>query len=236
MSVCESPCNPCPKYCKRTARAYVGWMGWAGFIVASVAVTVMSLMVLGIIPQNWRIILGIVIPAIIIDLILWIVNSLRYAPCYSMQQLPSCEPCGCLLIVKGDPCDYAKRVDHDIRQSNDDGHLRTTIVSALFAFLLFGIFIAKYTTSGFDVPNNTSPLSVSLLYVIAKAVQVLILLAFMFSFRFLLENHSDLMYRHFTAIAESRIEGGETTVRYNNKNTPTASKVGRKNPLDVFHS
>ena len=234
MSVCEPVCDPCPKYCRRVAKAYIGHMGWAGYIVEAVVVVVMSLMVIGVgVPQDWRIVLALLVIAILLDLIFWIINLLRYAPCFSLQTLPSlCDPCGCVLIVKGDPCDYATRVDHDIRQSNDDGHLRTSIIAGLWVFLMFGIFVGKYGTSGFDTPTQADSRAAALLFGIAKAIQVFVVIAFTFGMRYLLENHSDLMYRHFTAIPEIyRVDGCEVT-RYGNKqNTPTGN---RRNPLNGF--
>ncbi len=211
-------------------------MGWAGYIIEGITLFVVALMTIGVIETNYRLVLALLVITIVLDLIFWIINLFRYAPCFTIQTLSTvCDPSGCELIVKGEPCDYATRVNADIRHANDQSHLQTALVAGLFVFLLFGIFIARNGTGAFAPLNPAAGAAVlaSLpLFASVRAIQILIVVAYAFGFKHLLDTHSDLMYRHFTAIPEIIMTDGCEKIRYGaQKNT----KVGnRRDPLGAF--
>ena len=204
MSVCELPCDPCPKYCRRAALPYVGYMGWGGYVVESLTLVWISLMVVGVAPQDWKVVMGLLITTILVDLLFWVVNLFKFAPCFSLQTLKCCDnPCGIELIVKGDACDYAVRMKHEIPHNNDQGHLQSALLSGCAVFLVFGIFVGKYGTGAFEILDATADENDFMFYVISKVIQVLIVVAYASGFRYLTETTSDLIFRHITALPEN---------------------------------
>lgn len=224
----QAGCDPCLKYCQRIAYPYVGILGWLGYIPEAVTVVWVAFMWIGVASQDYRIILGLLLGTILLDFLFWAINLFRCAPCYATRILPSrCSPCGCELIVKGDPCDYADGLRMDLRHTNDQWHLQATIMKGLFVLFFFGWYVGVFGAVTFDLLTDPPTAQQIMFYVIAKTIQLAIIGAIGWSFTLLVETHSDLMWRHFTALPS--LAALEESGALSNKRP-----LGRKGGLNNF--
>lgn len=231
--VCETPCNPCPKYCRRPAYPRIGWLGVLGYIVEAVTVIWVGFMWIGVASRDYHIVLGLLLGTIIFDFLFWAINLFTAAPCYSLQTLPSlCDPCGCELIVKGEPCDYHARVVRDLHHGNDQQHLSTSILAGLFVLFYFAWFVGTHGAETFDPISNAGDARQVMFFSIAQTILLAIIGAFGYGFKLLLESHSDLMLRHFTALNEQNNRRGNEEMNYNSRQKSLATR--RSNPIDAF--
>jgi hypothetical protein len=206
--VCEVPVAQCepkcaPTFCTRVAWPFVGALGWVAYILEAVVIIWVSLMLIGVVRQDPYIILGLLLGIILVDFVFWIGNIFWCAPSYatSAVQATGCAPAD--LIVRDRPYNYACKVAFDLKHGNDQAHLQTTILGGLFTLLLFGIFVGVRSVNAFNTLPAAPTGDQIMLFVIAKALEVMIIAAIGMSFHIhLTETHSDFMWRHLTAINE----------------------------------
>lgn len=232
--VCEAPCNPCPKYCRRTAYPRIGWLGVLGYIVEAVTVIWVGFMWIGVASRDYRIVLGLLLGTILFDFLFWAINLFTAAPCYSLQTLPSlCDPCGCELIVKGEPCDYYTRILRDLHHANDQQHLSTSILGGLFVLFYFAWYVGTHGSVTFELITlvNDGPVQ-TMFFATSQTILLAIIGVFGYGFKLLLETHSDLMLRHFTALPDQMSKRGNEDVSYASRQKSYATR--RSNPIDAF--
>lgn len=208
----------------------------AGYVVEAVAVIWTGFMWIGVANRDYRIVLGLLLGTILFDFLFWALNLFMGAPCYSLQTLPSlCDPCGCELIVKGDPCDFHARVVRDFHHGNDQEHLSSSILGGLFVLFFFAWFVGKNGGQTFGA-LPVDPTSVQIeQYMIATTILLAVIGAFGYGFKRLMDSHSDIVIRLVTALPEPAAKKGE---EFNIASRKLASNGGgrRVNALDVFGS
>ena len=233
--VYETPCNPCPKYCRRPAYPRIGWLGVLGYLVEAVTVIWVGFMWIGVASRDCRIVLGLLLGTILFDFLFWAINLFTAAPCYSLQTLPSlCDPCGCELIVKGDPCDYHARLLRDLHHNNDQQHLSTSVIGGLYVLFYFAWFVGSHGSITFEPLTAIYDPVHTMYFSVAQTILLAIIGAFGYGFKLLLETHSDLMLRHFTAIPDQSTKRGNEEMSYAARQKSITAR--RSSPLDAFSS
>lgn len=229
--IAESPCNPCPKYCRRPAYPRIGWLGALGYVVEAVTVIWVGFMLIGVASRDYRIVLGLLLGTILFDFLFWAINLFTGAPCYSIQTLPSaCNPCGCELIVRGDPCDFHTRVVRDFHHGNDQQHLSSSIMAGLYVLFFFGWFVGQNGGQTFgSLPLVATSLQI-MQFVIAQSILLAIIGAFGYGFKLLMDSHSDIIIRLVTALPEPSPKKGEE-LSYAQRQKLS----GNRNTLDRFN-
>ncbi len=199
----EPLCTPCARTCQRYLYPYVGPLGWTTYVIDGILVVVTALMALEFINTDYRIILGLLIPAILVNLIFWIVNLYYYPPCYTTARAPIYDSaCGVDLIVKECPGDYAVRVAADLRQANDEWHFRNNILGGVAMLFWFTLFAGIRGTGAFVLLPEVFLSTDIRYYVITKVIEIGIIVVFVANFIILNETRSDVMFRHFTSVGE----------------------------------
>lgn len=200
--IIEPVCNPCPKTCQRNQGPFVGTLGWIAYIGEIAAVIVLSLVLVDVIGGNNIIVLGFLLGLTALNVILWIVNTWWRAPCYSMRHTALCDnKCGMYLIMKSCPGDYATRARDDLYQSNDETHIRNSIVTGIYFLIIYALFVGlKGGSSIFDNLNDDSDTREVMNFTISRIIIMAIIGAYGMGIRLLFETRSDFLYRHFTAI------------------------------------
>ena len=194
---CE-PCKTCPQ---PAAYPYVGGLGITAYVLEAIAIIWFGWMFVNATSQDYRIYFGLLVGILLFDLLFWIINLFRGASCYVMKTLPSaCNPCGCELIVKGDPCEYESRLIKDLYHANDQEHFQLTILGGAFVLFFFGLFVLTAGTGGFNFLVDPIFAVPVMNFVIAKGLQLMAIAAIANGFKRLCDTHSDLMRRHFSAI------------------------------------
>jgi hypothetical protein len=235
----ENRCDPYPEFCRRLAMPVVGKLGWFVHVVELVPLIWFSLMVIGVVDQDYMIVVGLLAASIIVALLAWIWNYLYNAPCFSNINLPSCDsPCGCELIIKGEPCDLAIRVKAGLRHTGDQEHFQSSLLGGIFVFILFGGFVIHFGTAAFNYVDQgfatqTNGHAQVMFYSISKLLQGMILLVYINSFRLLTSTTSDSILRYVTAVdrapPKETSSAEKETLRYGNKkeeSTPTKTRKG----------
>lgn len=237
MSQCtrEVPCNPCPKYCRRPAPPRFGWFGALGYIVEAITIVWVGFMLIGVASRDYRVVLGLLLGTIILDFIFWGINLFTAAPCYSIQLIPTaCDPCGCEIILRDEPCDFYARSVAYIHHNNDQWHLSTSIMGGLYVLFFFGWFVGSHGGQTFNALNTTFYNGNAVMaFVVSQSLLLATIGAFSFGFKLFLETHTDLTLRLSTAIFEP--------VQIKRDDVFVPRKVGtvvgnRKDPLGAFSS
>ena len=202
--IIEPVCNPCPKYCQRSASPYVGTLGIVAYIVEIAIVIILSLMLVDVIGGDNRIILGFLIALVVLHFILWIVNNWWRAPCYSMRHTALCDSeCGTYLIMKSCPGDYATRTRDDLQQSNDQSHLIDSLVTGIYFLIMYALFVGlkgggRVFDNLQDDPNTDARDVMN--FTISRILIMALIGALGMVIRRIFDTRSDFLYRHFTAI------------------------------------
>lgn len=227
----EPFCRPCPKTCIRMARPYIGWPGVVSYIFEIPAVIAFTLMLTFTITTDDRWVLGILLGVTIVNVILWAWNLLARAPCYTIVKAPYCEnPCGIELIGKPCPGDYARRYLDDAYHTNDETHLRNSILTGLF-FLFNYVLTVRSDRRVFDSLLNQTTNEQWMYFIIGKILIMGIIGAYGLGIRALLDATPDLLFRHFTAVPIDRDSEKGAVVNVNLGNKKPQEKQGNISSL-----
>lgn len=224
---------------------YVGRLGKFVHVYHLLPFIWFSGMLVGIFTQDHRVVVGLLAASILVALVAWLINYISMAPCFSNITIPTdCNPCGCELIIKGEPCDFAIRVEASLRHSGDQELFQVSLLGGLLAFILFGSFITHWGTDAFnyidsEFASNTQTGHVQVMfYSISKVIQAIIVLVYVNSYRLLTVTTSDSIYRFVTAINEapSKTEtiNSENITYGKNINNNNNGGTKRKNVIDHF--
>lgn len=209
----------------------------AGYVIEAVAVIWTGFMWIGVANRDYRIVLGLLLGTILFDFLFWAINLFTGAPCYSLQTLPSlCDPCGCELIVKGDPCDFHARVVRDFHHGNDQQHLSSSILGGLFVLFFFAWFVGKNGGQTFSaLPVNPTNVQIEQSQ-IATTILLAVIGALGYGFKLLMDSHSDIVIRLVTALPEPAAKKGEEFSIAARQKLASNGANRRGNALEIFGS